>query len=79
VIERKAEDWERVRDIFEFKNNYNRNKLLAFAFAWLELISHKQFMPHFIKWTFQSEAIDNIVHQADIQKDSEDATQSELN
>jgi len=31
-------------------------------------------MPHFIKWTFQGDAVDNIVHQADIQKDSEDAT-----
>lgn len=66
-------------DIADLFNDLNPNKLPAFAFAWLELISHKQFMPHFIKWTFQGDAVDDIVRQADIQKDSEDATQSELN
>jgi hypothetical protein len=29
VIEQKAQDWERVRDIFEFKNEYNQEQFLA--------------------------------------------------
>ena len=35
-----------LADLF---NKLNPNKYPAFAFAWLELISHKQFMPHFLK------------------------------
>lgn len=27
----------------------NPNKYPGFAFAWLEIISHRHFMPHFIK------------------------------
>ena len=35
-----------LADLF---NKLNPNKYPAFAFAWLELVSHKQFMPHFLK------------------------------
>lgn len=66
-------------DIADLFNDLNPNKFPAFAFAWLELISHKQFMPHLIKTTFQGDAVDDMIHQADMQKDSEDANQSELN
>ena len=38
-------------DIADLFNEINPNKFPAFAFAWLELISHKQFMPYFIKRT----------------------------
>jgi CCR4-NOT transcription complex subunit 1 len=34
-----------LADLF---NKLNPNKYPAFSFAWLELISHKQFMPHFL-------------------------------
>lgn len=33
-------------DLFK---SLNPNKYPAFAFSWIELISHKQFMPHFLK------------------------------
>ena len=36
-------------DIADLLKELNPNNYPAFAFAWLELISHKQFMPHFIK------------------------------
>lgn len=36
-------------DIADMFNDLNPNNYPTFAFAWLELISHKQFMPHFIK------------------------------
>jgi CCR4-NOT transcription complex subunit 1 len=36
-------------DLADLLNDLNPNKYPAFAFAWLELISHKFFMPHFIK------------------------------
>ena len=35
-----------LADLF---NKLNPNKYPAFAFAWLGLISHKNFMPHFLK------------------------------
>ena len=35
-----------LADLF---NKINPNKYPAFAFAWLELISHKEFMPNFLK------------------------------
>jgi CCR4-NOT transcription complex subunit 1 len=35
-----------LADLF---NKLSPNKYPAFAFAWLELISHKQFMPHFLQ------------------------------
>lgn len=34
-----------LADLF---SKLNPNKYPAFSFAWLELISHKQFMPHFL-------------------------------
>jgi len=58
-----------------FTQKVQRQILLDIA----DLISHKQFMPHFIKWTFQGDAVDEVVHHADLSKDSEDASQSELN
>lgn len=36
-------------DLADLLLDLNPNKYPAFAFAWLELISHKFFMPHFIK------------------------------
>lgn len=36
-------------DMADLLLELNPNKYPAFAFAWLELISHKFFMPHFIK------------------------------
>ena len=35
-----------MADLF---NKLNPNKFPGFAFSWLELISHKFFMPHFLK------------------------------
>ena len=36
-------------DMADLLQELNPNYYPAFAFAWLELISHKLFMPHFIK------------------------------
>ena len=36
-------------DMADLLQELNPNNYPAFAFAWLELISHKLFMPHFIK------------------------------
>jgi len=36
-------------DLADLLQDLNPNKYPAFAFAWLELISHRLFMPHFIK------------------------------
>ena len=35
-----------MADLFK---NLNPSQFPAFAFAWLELISHKQFLPHFLR------------------------------
>ena len=36
-------------DMADLLQELNPNNYPAFAFAWLELISHQLFMPHFIK------------------------------
>lgn len=36
-------------DMADFLLEMNPNNYPAFSFAWLELISHRYFMPHFIK------------------------------
>jgi hypothetical protein len=33
----------------ELFKEMNPNKFPAFAFSWIELISHKHFMPHFLR------------------------------
>lgn len=36
-------------DLANLLRDLNPNKFPAFAFAWLELLSHKLFLPHFLK------------------------------
>jgi hypothetical protein len=38
-------------EMAELFSQLKPNKYPAFSFAWLELISHRLFMPHFIKKT----------------------------
>lgn len=52
-------------DIADLFNELNPNHLPAFAFAWLELISHKQFMPHFIKGVSISDSNDEKANQGE--------------
>lgn len=40
-------------DLADLLQDLNPNNYPAFAFAWLELVSHKLFMPHFIKMQAQ--------------------------
>lgn len=55
-------------DIADLFTDVSPSNCPAFAFAWLELISHKQFMPHFIKraQSEEPESLDEMEKQAKV-------------
>lgn len=60
-------------DIADLLHELSPNSYPAFAFAWLELISNKQFMPHFVKRVSMGE---EAAHGADGSKELADDTEA---